>query len=128
MSGVGISLVELQKYTDLEIERLLSHVAAERGVSYWADNAYCMCLIEMERRHDSDKIKHIDVKCIHNIFSESQEYIFRLGNRYLMHQLDEILVVYDGRMLPYRFTTAESDQKCIWNYFTLWKDGKFWNN
>lgn len=117
-----ISLVQLQEYSNEELEELF--VYAKRDMDYYfrAACTYYMCKIEIERRRYTGIPEELDVKCISNIFDSDHEIIFRIGRHYRMYLIDKIMLIYDDKWIPYIFSVEEGDSRCVWKCFSTWKD------
>lgn len=118
----NISLIELQKYSDDDLKELLVVSQKDKDEVYRAACTYLMCIMESNRRINDEEPEWLDLKCIANIFDTEHEIIFRLGNKYRMYAMDDLMLVYNDRWVPYIFTIIEEDDKCIWKYFGMWKD------
>lgn len=87
-----------------------------------AECMYWMCRMEIDRRNDDKWPECLDVRCISNIFDEDHNIIFRLGNHYVLYEIDNGVLAYCDKWVPYIFTIDEKDSRCTWKYFGLWKD------
>ena len=117
-----MSLIKLQEYTDEELYHVLECAEHDKNEFFRAACTYWMCIMEIGRRKDNKYLKHLDIKCITNIFDNNHEIIFRLGNHYKLYEIDKVIIVYSDKLIPYIFTIVEEDTRCVWKYFGLWKD------
>lgn len=78
--------------------------------------------MEIDRRCDDKWTKYLDVKCISNIFDENHDIIFRLGYHYVIYEIENAMLIYNDKWVPYIFTIIEEDSRCVWKYFGIWKE------
>ena len=117
-----ITLVTVRQYTNSELQDAIRYFCMERKVPYRAECIYWLCILEQHRRDGQIGMEYMDLKCVHNIFDEDREYIFRAGNKYRLHEVDNILLIINDKLKPYVFTAVEGDTRCVWKYFSLWTD------
>ena len=72
-----ITLVTVRQYTNSELQDAIRYFCMERKVSYRAECIYWLCILEQHRRDGQIGMEYMDLKCVHNIFDEDREYIFR---------------------------------------------------
>lgn len=117
-----ISLIQLQEYSDRDLEELQGYAQKDMDEYFRATCTYYMCRLETRRRKYDDAPENMDIKCISNIFDSEHEIIFRVGRHYRMYSVDRIMLIYDDKWIPYIFTIDEEDSRCVWKYFGVWKD------
>lgn len=122
MKGINynISLPELQTLSDKELYQIFMYADRDKDNIFRAACTYWMCVMEINRKNHDIEPDCLEVKCLSNIFDSVHEVIFRLGNKYIMCAVDETMVVYDNKWVPYIFSIIEEDSRCVWKYFGVW--------
>lgn len=118
-----LSLIQLQDYSDDDLKQLYTCAGMDQAELYRAACTYWMCRMEIDRRERDSEPENARVKCIHNIFDDEHEIIFRGGNYYWMYVIGAAILIYDSKWVPYVFSIIEEDTRCVWKYFTTWIDG-----
>lgn len=117
----NISLIDLQKYSDEEVYQVLECANRDKNEFFRAECVYWMCRMEIDRRNNKNWPKSLDVRCISNIFDDDHNIIFRLGNHYVIYEIENAVLIFCDKWIPYIFTITEEDSRCVWKYFGLWK-------
>ena len=118
----NMSLIELQKYTDEELYQVLNCANQDKNEIFRAECTYWMCRMEIDRRNNNKWPDFLDVRCISNIFDEDHNIIFRLGNHYVLYEVENAMLVYCDKWIPYIFSIVEENSRCTWKYFGLCKN------
>lgn len=113
----NMSLIDLQKYSDEEVHQVLECANRDKDEIFRAECTYWMCWMEVNRRNNDKWPEHLDVRCISNIFDENHNIVFRLGNHYVLYEIENAVLVYCDKWIPYIFSLVEEDDKCTWKYF-----------
>lgn len=101
---------------------MLECAERDKDEFFRAECTYWMCKMEIDCRCDDKWTKYLDVKCISNIFDENHDIIFRLGYHYVIYEIENAMLIYNDKWVPYIFTIIEEDSRCVWKYFGIWKE------
>lgn len=120
----SISLMQLQGYSDEDLNILMEYSKKDKENDFRAACIYYMCMMDFQRRNEDSEQENMKVKCISNLYDEDSDKIFDFEKCYEMYSIDNIMLIYDGKMIPYIFDITEESNRCVWKYFGLWEDDK----
>lgn len=124
----GITLTQLQKYTDDELYKLFIYAKRDRDEIFHANCIYWMCTMEINRRKYDKWPVEMNVISYVNIYDEDHNTIFGFGNQYQMYIISGTILIYDDNLVPHIFSSIEDDARCVWKYFCQSKCDSCENN
>ena len=112
-----MNLEEIQKCSNKELEDIILCMENTKLYDFHAECLYWLCMLEVNIRADQE-IEHTWIQCIANIRNKEGNMIFQFGRDYMVFVIGTVLLVLTDGLIPYVFSSAEEDPRCIWKYFT----------
>lgn len=115
----NINLIKLQSYSDRELCELFVYTDKIKNADYKSKCMFVMCIMEINRRNNTEPPDIINVIGIANIYKRNGSTIFQGGKEYEIYCVDNYLLIYDDDMLPCLFSKDQNNELYVWKFFVI---------